>query len=91
MECCDDLAGVEGERAVSIAILQVLEEKIRLRNEKEEARDLSLCGFKQEGVGRWWRRRRWSAVVRRKQPTWRMRSKRKKNLWERDLGIGAMD
>lgn len=101
IECCDDLAGVDG-RVVSIAILQVLEEKIRLRNEIEEER--ALCGLRHDGVGTgletgetlrflegWFRwRRRWSAVVRRKQPTWRIRSRRARNLLEKEAALGAM-
>lgn len=91
MECCDDLAGVEGGRAVSIAMVEVLEEKIRLRKEKEEDKDLR--GLKQEGVGRGRGRGRGrgEAVVRRKQPRWRRRRKRGRNLLGRDGGmIGAM-
>lgn len=40
------------------------------------------------GGGR--RRRRWSAVVRRKQPTWTISSKRARNLLQRDPAVGAM-
>lgn len=86
MECCEDLAGVEG-RVVWIAILQDFEEKIRLRNENEEDRD--LCGLRQDGVGDVRRRRR-SVVVKRKQPRWRRRSKRGRNLLQREaMGVGG--
>lgn len=95
MECWDDLAGVEGGGAVWIAMVQVLEEKIRLRKENEEDRELR--GLKQEGGGRGRRRGRGRGrgegeVVRRKQPRWRRRiRKRGRSLLGRDGGsIGAM-